>query len=131
MFLSRLVLEALDQPDEWRVAMPLVWQDEHYGTYVVPPGTLTDLASIPQAIRNLPMLDVNGASRRPAVLHDFLYHTGGGSHFDKNVADNLLRLALIAEGVPHNVAWIYYYAVRWFGGPAWRAGHAGSKYLDV
>lgn len=129
VFLTPLVLRATI-PDEWVVDEPLVYRDDNWGTFTVPPGTITDLASIPRALRSLPMLDPNGISRRPAVLHDYLYNSGGGSRFDKRLADELLRRALIDEGASRVVAHIYWRAVDWFGSSAWNKGHTGSIYLN-
>lgn len=39
----------------------------------VPRRFITDFASVPKLVQLLPGFDVNGNSRRAAVLHDFLY----------------------------------------------------------
>lgn len=116
MFLSHLVLEADARPDNWIVRAPLVWCDALYGRLAVPEGFYTDLASIPRALRNLPAFDPNGKSRRPAVVHDWLYQCQ--SH-PKSFADEFLRAALIAEGVSPDAAEAFYEAVRLFGQNSW------------
>src|SRR5262249_50982564 len=118
MFLTRLRLEDSDTPDEWVVTDPLIWLEPGRGRLIVPAGTMTDLASIPRLLRNLRALDPNGRSRRPAVLHDWLYQTGEKTRAE---ADQLLRRALLAEGVNRSVARIYWFGVRLGGWLAWRA----------
>lgn len=117
MFRTPLRLEAT-RPGLWSVLEPLVWEDERFGLVIVPPGTVTDLASIPRQFRDWPLFDPNGISRAPAVGHDFLYFDGARG---KAFADDFLREALIVEGMSKSGAALYYYAVRWFGGRAWRA----------
>jgi hypothetical protein len=119
MFRSPLLLEAAEAPDLWTVRAPLIWDDGVYGLLVVPVGTITDLASIPRRLRDWPAFDPNGRSRRAAVAHDYLYAT---ALFHKSRADLFLRDALLAEGVGSGTAHAFYYAVKWFGGSAWR-GH--------
>jgi hypothetical protein len=121
MFLTKLALEADTQPDIWVVCRPLIWRDPTYGLITVPDGFKTDLASIPRAFRNLPFLDPNGASRRPAVVHDWFYATQAKP---KALADDFLRDALQSEGVGAATAAAFYYAVHWFGRSSWRADAA-------
>jgi hypothetical protein len=82
---------------------------------------ITDLASIPRLFRNLPWLDPNGLSRRPAVVHDFLYGSKIGRRFGKQFADSFLRTALVSEGATKTTANSFYFAVSWFGGESWDA----------
>lgn len=84
----------------------------------VPAGFVTDFASIPFGIRNLfpPM----GPWSRPAIIHDYLYDTGGeGGRFTRLEADRIFAEALEVVGVP---AWrraLMYRAVRIGGGGGW------------
>jgi Protein of unknown function (DUF1353) len=118
VFLSKLILESDDKrPDFWIVRAPLIWQDPTYGRIEVPVGFLTDLASIPRALRNISSLDPDGKSRRPAVVHDWLYAWQG---FGKDRSDEFLRTALIDEGVPHFDAESFYEAVHLFGADSWK-----------
>lgn len=122
-FLSDLDIIAIaDRPGLWRLGAPLVWGSLD-GLITVPKGFITDLASIPYALRFAPRLDPNGLSRRPAVVHDWLYSTGGG-HRGKAYADDTLKAALIAEGAGAEVAQIYYDAVHWFGESSYLGDHA-------
>lgn len=122
MFCSRLQLEDRPQPDTWMVAAPLIWQgpvNDRLVKLVVPAGFVTDLASIPRLFRNLPWLDPNGISRRPAVVHDWLYGSLEGRRFGKEFADCFLGDALIAEGASLTVASTFHLAVHWFGRSSW------------
>lgn len=103
----------------WTVAAPLVWQDPIYGMLAVPLGFPTDLASIPRIFRNIPWLDPNGVSRRPAVVHDYLYGSKFGRRYGKEFADHFLRDALLAEGAAQGVASAFYWAVCLGGGGGW------------
>lgn len=117
MFTSPLVLEAAPEPDQWITRAPLIWCDDRFGRIEVPVGFRTDLASIPRALRNLAAFDPNGRSRRPAVVHDWLY---AWQALGKDRADAFLRYAMVAEGVAHVDAETIYQAVHLFGGDAWK-----------
>lgn len=119
MFYTELELIAQTQPDLWRLGAPLIWCDKQFGAIQVPAGFITDLASIPRALRNLPFLDPNGISRRPAVMHDWLYGSPEGRTRGKQFADNFLRAALSAEGASATVARVFYLAVHWGGQGGW------------
>jgi len=124
MFLTTLTLTAEPQPDLWRLGAPLVWLDKTYGRLEVPAGFITDLASIPRLFRNLPWLDPNGFSRRPAVVHDWLYGSERGRRYGKEFADCFLRDALLVEQASKGAAQAFFLAVHWFGGSAWDADGA-------
>lgn len=121
MFRSSLLLEvAPTRPGFWIVrGRGLVWatRDDLLDGIMVPDGFVTDLASVPRFLRDRRAFDVNGLSRRPAVLHDYLYATGMGG---KDFADDVFYAALRAEGVGKANAWAFYKAVAWFGGGAYR-----------
>lgn len=124
MFRSKLLLEA-GKPDQWIVRRSLVWatRDDLLDAITVPPGFVTDLASVPRFLRDRRAFDVNGASRRPAVLHDYLYATGMGG---KDFADDIFRLALRSEGIGAVNAWAFYQAVHLFGGVPYQE-HAARR----
>lgn len=119
MFLTSLDLIADPTPDIWVLGSPLVWTDPIHGRLMAPAGFKTDLASIPRIFRNLPAFDPNGASRRPAVLHDWLYSSKAGYRLGRDFADGFLRAALIAEGASGWTANAFYYAVRAGGSFRW------------
>lgn len=112
MFTTPLDLRA-DKPGSWVLLSPLIWKS--HVSYIVPAGTTTDLASIPKIFRNI--LERNGRSRRPSVLHDFLYQT---QLIPRSDADTLFLDALKAEGVGAS-RYLYYNAVRLGGWIAWRS----------
>src|ERR1700760_3556625 len=95
MFQTPLILESA-AADLWVVRQPLIWVDDKYGSLTAPVGFMTDLASIPRILRNLPAFDPNGVSRRPAVVHDWLYWSQGA--VTKRTADWFLHDAMISEG---------------------------------
>lgn len=92
MFKSRLRLEATE-PGEWALIRDMEWDGAGFRV-IVPKGFITDLASIPRIFRA--MFDRNGLSRRPAVLHDWLYCS---QKYSRSTADWLFLQALKAEGV--------------------------------
>lgn len=104
---------------EWVVLNSFEWESPSMHV-IVPKGFVTDLASIPRPLRSL--LDVNGPSRKPAVLHDWLYCSGQDAN-EKGVsrlqADDLFREALEACVVGPLARAAYYRAVRSFGWIYW------------
>lgn len=106
MFLTKLIISAF-KPNEWVLESVLSWFSPGYGRRDVPAGFITDLASIPRIFRGV--LDINGKSRRAAVLHDWLYC----SHkLPRNEADNIFYLALVSEGMSKALARVYWSGVR-------------------
>jgi hypothetical protein len=101
----------------WIVRAPLIWATEKE-TITVPPGFETDLASIPHMVRGVPGFASTGLSRRPAVLHDYLY---ASADLPRTAADEVFYRALRAELVPEPIARTFYRAVRLFGERPWRA----------
>lgn len=115
MFLSSLLVEADRRPGYWIVRAPLIWSDGFFGRLVVAEGFLTDLASVPAALCAFSGLNPTGLSRRPAVVHDWLYNDVASKR-TRAFADEFLRRSLIAEGMSVTLAGTYYEAVRLFGG---------------
>lgn len=117
MFTSRLQIEDSPVPRKWVVIAPLIWCDPIFGRIEVPAGAETDLASVPKFLQLLSSwFDADGQSRRPAVVHDWLYTT---HQLSRAEADKFLRISLISEGVPVSVAWVYWSGVRTFGWKFW------------
>ena len=127
MFESDLCLKALT-PDLWVLTAPLVWRMP-VGRIIIPKGFITDLASIPHIVDWIPFLDRTGASREPGALHDGLYALGREK--GKTWCDDLLRTALMAEGMSAWQAGAYWRAVHYFGKSSWdedaREGVFGDK----
>lgn len=126
LFGDPLVVQA-GAPDFWYVTTTLIWTDDVFGTLSCPVGFRTDLASIPRPLRTLPFLDPNGLSRRPAVMHDWLY---AWRVLGKAKADQFLRAALIAEGASRATAACFYYAVDLFGDHAWDSDAGALTTVD-
>lgn len=105
MFLTELELRATE-PGEWALLAPLKWSGDNW-MITVPDGFITDLASIPRLLRGA--INQNGASRRPAVLHDWLYCSQICS---RRTADHLFLCALKADGLGFLSRWAMYSAVR-------------------
>lgn len=101
------------RPGHWKLLSDLRWDGDDFA-YVVPAGFETDLASVPRLLRCV--LNRNGASRRPAVLHDALYHAQTVS---RARADEIFRQALKAEGVIAPGRFMYWAGVRLGGWLAW------------
>lgn len=78
----------------------------------VPPGFVTDFASIPGPVRGL--LPPDGPYARAAILHDFLYAVGAPG--ERKAADDVLMAAMVEYKVPAATREIIYTAVRLGGG---------------
>jgi hypothetical protein len=124
VFRTRLVVEAADARGEWVVKDPLVW-DTGAVRVTVPAGYITDLASIPRALRSV--FDINGPSRKPAVLHDWLYCS---QIVSRGTADALFRDALAWAGMGWVHRTAYYLGVRMGGWVAWREATGGPRLRD-
>jgi hypothetical protein len=106
MFVTRLILSDW-KPNEWALESLLVWFSPSVSRIEVPEGFITDLASIPRALRAV--LNINGKSRKAAVLHDFLYCS---QLLPRSDADKLFYDALVCEGMSKTMAHIYWSGVR-------------------
>lgn len=89
--------------------------DELRRTVIVPPGFRTDLASIPRVLWNI--LPPVGKYDAAAVVHDYLYQTGGVSRAQ---ADAVLREAMAVCGVGAFTRFTIYAGVRVGGLAIWR-----------
>lgn len=116
-----------DRPDFWELVEPVTWEGRNL-SLTIAAHFITDLASIPRLVRNL--LDVNGRSRSPAILHDWLY---SGQWTTRSFADGQLRDALVAYGENEAEANVYWTGVRAGGWLPWWRGRktgAGLKVCD-
>lgn len=95
--------------NEWVLLDSLIYHtsDDFCRTIAVPKGFITDLASIPAALRAF--INPNGNSRKAAVLHDWLYCS---RLYPRAEADAIFREALIFCGVSTSVAWTMWAGVR-------------------
>jgi hypothetical protein len=124
MFIVEPTLGILPAPDKWVVLTPGEWASAELQT-TIPTGFVSDLASIPWFLRGL--LDVNGKSRLPALLHDWLYC---GRWTERSFADQMLDLALMDYGESETVAATYYAGVHSFGWIYWNRRARMSKGLS-
>ena len=121
MFVGAPELLVLQRPNYWAIARVLTWRSEQL-TLTIPAGFVTDLASIPRALRAV--LDVNGPSRDPAILHDWLYCSQRTS---RAFADHMLFQALVSYGETQLTAGVYWLGVRIGGWVPWdRRLHRGG-----
>ncbi|WP_051299008.1 DUF1353 domain-containing protein [Marinobacterium litorale] len=92
------------------------WSARVQMNFVVPTWFITDLASIPQAVRSF--ISVNERHRIPAILHDYLYALNGVglNHYPRKVLDLIFLDFCKLYGVPVIKRHAMYQAVRIFGG---------------
>jgi hypothetical protein len=123
-FVNSLDLRVYDV-GEWVVLNDLVYLPKNGRPITARRGFVTDLASIPAPLRGI--LNVNGRSRMPAVLHDYLYVTQPVS---RERADSLFYEALVSVGVHPATAWVYWAGVRLGGWLYFNQRTADSKAND-
>jgi hypothetical protein len=120
MFTTPLDVRAAQAPGKWTLTAHLIWEEEKLAI-VVPSGFETDLASVPKVVQAVPFVgcffDINGRSRRAAVLHDYLYSV---QIVTRKEADALFFRALAAEGVMVGL-FGHWLGVRLGGWFAWRS----------
>ena len=97
----------------FRLEETIQYYSDRFGDFVVKAGFVTDLASIPWFIPISQSCDVISA----AILHDSLYAFQTCS---KDFADRLFKEAMGVNNTPKWKIQMFYYAVRWFGGKAWK-----------
>lgn len=83
----------------------------------VPDGFVTDGYSVPVGILFDPF-----DHPQPAVLHDWLYAYPDG--LSRAACDRIFMEAMRHYKVPFMRRWLFYWAVRLFGGKAWRESRA-------
>lgn len=116
MFRSVLVLRSIpERPGYFRLEEPLVWihGDE---CVAVPPGFVTDLASIPRPVQLLPSFALTGRSMPCGVLHDYGYAC---QRVSRQETDELFRRSLLAVGVNRVAARLFWLGVRAGGWLPW------------
>lgn len=111
-FLSSLIVSPSGD-NKWILRDSLIFNYVNGGvtsTITVPSGFVSDLASIPKVLR--PVLNRNGKSRSPSVLHDYLYST---AKYSRKESDCIYYKALRSVGMSWVVANVYHLGVRLFG----------------
>lgn len=109
-FASPLIVELTDEFEGlWTLRAPLLYLSDIAGRIEVPVDFVTDFASVPK----LPVvyLAAGGKGDKAAVVHDWLY----SALYDREVADRVLREALLTSGYSSFLAGMFYAAVRGFG----------------
>ena len=114
----------------WRLTSAMVYGDGAGQTITVPAGFITDLASIPQFAWSFGFGPA-GRWSRAAVVHDFLYATGGSglwkgakwisrpAPYSRPEADAIFDRAMAVLGVPTWRRAIMWAAVRVGGASGW------------
>lgn len=114
-FITTLKIEDLPG-GKVRLLKPLRYRAADGRLFVVPAGFLCDKTSS--------LLKRRGDHDIAAVLHDWLYSTGGVSRAE---ADALYREAMQSLGVPGATVWTYYLGVRVGGWKAWGKHRARDR----
>ena len=115
---------------EYRVRFRL---DEQVREITVPAGMLTDLTSVPRVARWL--IGRVGRHLEAAIVHDFLYigwqDLPGREPLeeDRRFADELMRVAMVAANVNSAMRFIIFWAIRIFGGWAYRSRNRHRYWL--
>ena len=100
----------------------------------VPKGMLTDLSSIPRALRWV--VSRVGPHLEASILHDFLYIAWqdlpgyGARDRDRDFADELMRVAMQEAGVSGMQIFLIHNTVRLAGGGAYRNADPGTRYVE-
>lgn len=97
-----------DDPAQWRLLKPLIYQSDAAGCLVVPAGFVTDFASVPRL--PLAFLLAGDTCHRAAVVHDWLYTAP--VKFSRAVCDAVLREASAVSGVSWWRRWLVWVGVR-------------------
>lgn len=100
--------------NKWRLNEEFSYEVDPGEIITVPAGFVTDFASIPRPFWNI--LPPHGEYAPAALIHDYLYATGGlGGRYTKAQSDDIFREAMKELGVgkvKRNIMWS---AVRAFG----------------
>jgi len=120
-FLTALQLEPLPDGRNFKVLSPFLYCADlgsDGDIITVPTGFVTDLASVPQALWNI--FPPFGKYTEAAVIHDYLYKTGGHipGHlrvYTKGDADNIFKDASRLCEVGSVKSQLMYWAVKAFG----------------
>lgn len=109
--------------DQWSLERPLEYVTLAGEKIVVPPGFITDLASIPHALQGV--VPVNGKHRPAAILHDYLYVIQDRS---RSEVDSLFLEAMESCEVRFTQRWAMYLAVRAAGWMFWNQNVVERKH---
>lgn len=94
-----------------------VGKEDSLEIILVPEGSVTDFASIPAIFQ---ILLPKSIGRRAAIIHDYLYRTGGlGGFYTRQRCDEIFKEALIVLSVPKHKVDLLYTGVRLGGWKTW------------
>ena len=115
-------------PRKFKMRKPLRYTSSTGEIIDIPAGFVTDYYTLPEiSDRVLPGISQElNKDPRPAVLHDYLYHTGmiNGKRIKKMQADALLYDAMSSQKLEDKLKNIVRFGVQMGGSPAWYAYRA-------
>jgi len=115
-----LIVRAIKN-QRWKLIAPLDYEAKKGFKVRVRQGFVTDLASIPKALRVF--YTVNGEHRKAAVLHDYCYYKLGSVapyiKLNRKEVDELFLEAMKGLGVGWFKRYSMYFAVRVGGWASW------------
>lgn len=110
--------ELSEDPNEWLVIEPFIFWSARIQKFIIAPRWFTtDLASIPQVVRNV--ISVNGYHRHAAICHDVLYTLADQGICTKEEADLVFKDFMKLYKVPSWKQWSMYNAVKYGGRSSW------------
>ncbi len=121
-FLTSLRVEQLEDHSHdgrgtWQLLAPLIYLSDVADRAIrVPPGFITDFASVPRI--PIAFLLTGDTAHPAAVVHDWLYTT---HEVSRATADAVLQEAAACVGVPAWRRWLMWAAVRVGGADGWAA----------
>lgn len=95
---------------DWCLLEPLIYKG-HSDTFIIKKDFVTDFASSPVEFQWL--IPRSGRYTKAAVLHDFLWRTGGEPKVTRSDADGIFRRAMAELNVPFLRRWVMWAGVRW------------------
>ncbi len=98
---------------------PFAYGDLNRRTWVVPPGYISNGASIPQVLWPFGVTPLVGRYRDASLLHDYLCQVRATPTSDETHL--LFYEAMRVSGVERFTAWVFWDVVSWFG-PSWKPG---------
>ena len=120
-FTEALVVSPLPDGKTWVLQRAFTYHIDEVGSgkmIKVVPGFMTDFASIPRIFWGI--LPKWGKYGNAAVVHDWNYWMQELNNVDRKQSDQIMLQGMGVLGVPKWQRFFIYYAVRWFGGLAWK-----------
>lgn len=110
-----------------QVTKDFVWRGEARKSIIVPTGFIFDGASIPRwATSIIGVTSFTEGVVQAAVIHDWLYTA---KMFSKKKSDTIFYEILLNQEVKARRARLMYYAVKFFGGKAWKNKKTWEYYV--